>query len=332
MATHADIADRFAQEAGKPDANLLLARSGNVFVSGEGNRTLYSYGKHFPLVHLMLDRQGNRSWWLLNGDTYSVSTARHQTITRNACKRTGLPMLTVPFSCLTEAGILKDTIEPVDVEPERWDTSVHVVDSIENVPSSAVYTAKKLSDGRYEYRTYRHWLGAALFRATYRVSERELGAYFLSAFDEQETTPHYFLCELPGDARPRTVRDAFLALKPPEVVAAEAAGVICTRQGDVFAVPTRLTTRELAKLTPKRERGAHVLHLSHKATEVAIADDGTTYARGVLHHAPFESWRRPEHRRRLMGDRRTWHLLVKNTVPVDSLGRSRAWSRGGNVD
>ena len=119
------------------------------------------------------------------------------------------------------------------------------------------------------------------------------------------------------------------ALKPREVVAAEAAGAVCTRQGDVFAIPTELTTWQLPR---KRERGACLLNLSHTATEVCVTDDGTTYARGVLRHAPAAYWRAPEHKCQPMGDRRTWHQIVKNTVPIDGNGRSRAWSRGGNVD
>jgi hypothetical protein len=35
---------------------------------------------------------------------------------------------------------------------------------------------------------------------------------------------------------------------------------------------------------------------------------------------------------RRMGDRKTWHLIVKNTVPADQYGDSRSWSLGGRVD
>lgn len=340
MATLSDIADRFAREAGKSTARLPRARSHNMLVSPRDDRNLCSYGTHFTLARIMLDDHGDRFWWLLNGDTYSVSTTRHQGYTRSACQRTGLPILTVPFSVLTEAGIDLDSIAPVELDPERYDTHTHYADSRDAVPDAHIYSARQMPDGRWSWHTYRHWLGAAVFRATYRVTEKvgddyqtvRRSAYFLSAFDTQESRSHYFLCELPESAAPVTVADALHALKPTEVFAAEAAGLTCTRQGDVFAVPTALTTRQVSALGSKRERGARVLGLSHKATEVLVADDGTTYARGVLYHSPFDTWRRPEHRRQAMGDRRTWHVLIKNTVPVDRNGRNRAWSRGGNVD
>jgi hypothetical protein len=285
----------------------------------------------------MLDDAGDRSWWLLNGDTYSVSTTRHQAIIREACQRTVLPTLIVPFSCLREARIQRDSIMPVDVQPERFELTTHHAAARERVPEPHRWGARPQPDGRWMWNTNRHWLGAAVFRADYTISDRSRGdggtgtrtAYFLSAFDEQETRPHYFLCELPPGARPESVTDALDSLKPPEVIAAEAAGLPVTRQGDVFAIPTTVATRRLPR---KRERGAHVLHLSHQATEVCVTDDGATYGRGVLRHAPSESWRRPEHRRQPMGDRKTWHLIVKNTVPLDADGTSRAWSRAGNVD
>src|SRR5205807_5656196 len=140
-------------------------------------------------------------------------------------------------------------------------------------------------DGRWTWSTSRHWLGASLLRADDTISDPGHGrtatrtGFFLSAFDVQESRPHYLLCQLPHGSEPDSVADALDALKPPEVIAAEAAGLPVTRQGDVFAIPTTLRTRHLPG---KRERGAHLLHVSHTATEVCVADDGTTYARGTL--------------------------------------------------
>jgi hypothetical protein len=242
-------------------------------------------------------------------------------------------MLIVPFSCLREARIDPESITPIDIQPESFDTIEHHARTKEDVPEGHQWNARQLTDGRWTWTTYRHWLGASLFRARYTITigmdRVTQTAYFLSAFDDQEPRPLYFLCELPQGVQPATVEEALHALKPPEVAAAEAAGLECTRQGDVFAIPTKLTTR---RLPPKRQRGAYVLHLSHTATEVCVADNGTTYARGILRHVPARIWRAPEHKRQPMGDRRTWHKIVKNTVPVDGNGNSRAWSRGGNVD
>jgi hypothetical protein len=246
-------------------------------------------------------------------------------------------MLIVPFSCLRQASIDPESITPVDIQPEQFDTIEHHARTREDVPDMHRRDARQLADGRWTWTSYRHRLGASVFRADYTVTDRTADgvrretrtACFLSAFDEQEPRPLYFLCELPQGAEPASVEDAVHVLKPPEVAAAETAGVTCTRQGDVFAIPTTVTTRQLPR---KRQRGACVLHLSHAATQSCVTEDGTTYARGILRHAPAQFWRTPEHKRQPMGDRRTWHKIVKNTVPIDGHGNSRAWSRAGNVD
>lgn len=190
-------------------------------------------------------------------------------------------------------------------------------------------------DGTWTWETTRHWLGASLFRAAVRTGptrRHRRWAYFLSAFDEQESTPLYFLAELPRDARPTTVAEAVEALKPEVVKVAEIMGRDVTRQGDIFAVPMPgLDKRALRKAGATFERRkantyhvgrwsshgsptAALLGQNHYATEVARMPDGTTYARGTLWHDPL--WRAPDHARRRMGDGKTWHLIVKNTVPV----------------
>jgi hypothetical protein len=333
MTTLTQIATRFATEAGKPGARLLRGLSRGMFVSPHDDRTLCSWGTHFPLATIMPGLSGERSWWLLNGDSYSVSTANHQRITRQACDSTGLPVMIVPFSCLNAAGIDRDSIVPAEIQPEDYQQITHHAAAEDHVPPSHRPCARQLPDGRWEWTTWRHWLGASLFRASCSVRDEDFKpvtrtAYFLSAFDEQEPAPLYFLCELPAGAAPATVAEAVQTLKPPEVLAAEARGQAVTRQGDVFAIPLGLPTRNIPG---KTERGGCLLNLNHTATEVRVADDGTTCARGILRHIPPYG-RTPDHMRRPMGDRKTWHQIVKNTVPPDARGGSRAWSRAGNVD
>jgi len=161
----------------------------------------------------------------------------------------------------------------------------------------------------------RHWLGDSLFIGKAHGRRRR----FLSSFDYQESRPLYFLCELPRSSRATTVEQAYEDLKPDLVKEAERAGMEVTRQGDMFAVPTELSTREAKMLTPHRKgrivkrprRG--LLGTNHTASEVLFGTCGRVYARGLLYHAP--GLRDPDHARRKMGDGRTWHLLVKNTVP-----------------
>jgi hypothetical protein len=207
MTTCNEVAQRFAQEAGKSTPRFLRPRA-NVLVNPYDDRVLCSYGTHFTLVKIMLDCGGDRSWWLLNGDTYSQSTSRHQGYIRQACRRTGLPVLIVPFSVLAEAGIDHDSITPIGVEDDQFITHTHYAGSRDDIPEPDRYVARLLPDGRWSWQTRRHVLGASVFRATYRTTveldnERRTirrVAYFLSAFDEQETRPHYFLCELPAGA------------------------------------------------------------------------------------------------------------------------------------
>jgi hypothetical protein len=191
-------------------------------------------------------------------------------------------------------------------------------------------------DGRYHWSEQRHWLGESVFRASYtRYAGRDRGyetrkhAYFLSAFDTNEARPLYFLAELPRGARPQTVAEAREALKPPQVLAAEAQGISVMRQGDVFAIPRPdLVTRDLPGPS---QRGALVLKVNHKVTEMRVTPDGRTFARGTLRHA-----RRPaEHAAIQLGDSRTWHELCPKTLPAFPLGNFlnvRAWTTAGRVD
>jgi hypothetical protein len=334
MATISQIVTRFAEEAGKPNARLLRGLSGNVFVSPHDDRILCSYDTSFPLAQIMPGELGERSWWLLNGDAYSYSTNTHQRLTREACEKTLLPVLIVPFSCLRAAGIDRESIEPVDIRADQWREVPVRASSADQVPQWHLHDARQLPDGTWEWTEHRHLLGASVFRAVYTAREGAdwqrvtRKAYFLSAFDEQEPSPLYFLCQLPDGAAPSTVADALQALKPPEVTTAEEAGRTVTRQGDIFAIPRDLPTRTLPGPT---RHGDYLLGLSHTATEVRNGHDGATYARGILRHAPGYG-RRPEHVRQPMGNRKTWHRIVRNTVPVDHRGEQRAWSATGTVD
>lgn len=189
-------------------------------------------------------------------------------------------------------------------------------------------------DAMYHWSEQRHWLGESVFRAAYtrwdragRLDTRHV-RYFLAAFDEQEPQPLFFLAELPAGARPRTIAEAREALKPAQVAAAEQAGTEVLRQGDVFAIRSDLTTRQLkAPGTWACSTAAYVLGVNHTATEV-ITRGGDTYARGLLRHRPPG---RAEHRTVVLGDRKSWWLLCKNTVPMVH-GQSRAWSMGGRID
>lgn len=195
------------------------------------------------------------------------------------------------------------------------------------------------SDGLYHWAATRHWLGASLFRARYRTREtkwRNRWALFVTAFDENEPVPLWFMSELPRGTKVTTVAAALDALKPDRVREAEAAGLPVLRQGDVFAIPAAVTTRELRQAgtrIPAHYGRRYVLGTNHTATDTYLLDD-STYARGLLRHRPAE--RRPDHITRELGDRKQWYQLVTNTVPRSFDGRvdtsARSWSLGGRVD
>ncbi|MFL5861154.1 MAG: hypothetical protein ACJ780_10275 [Solirubrobacteraceae bacterium] len=141
-------------------------------------------------------------------------------------------------------------------------------------------------------------------------------ATFLSSFDYQERSPLYFLCELPHGVKPNTVDEAVQALKPPEVVAAEARGLKVIRQGDLFAIPTKLTKRQLQRLRGREDftKRLRVLGTNHSVTEGVVCKGGAVLGRGIMRHEP-DGWRAPDHARQKLGDGKVWYLLVRNTVP-----------------
>jgi hypothetical protein len=149
--------------------------------------------------------------------------------------------------------------------------------------------------------------------------------WYLSGYDQQESPPLYFLTELPK-AVP-TVAAARQALKPPSVVAAEAEGLEVIRQGDMFAIPTKMTRTDILALgadileyqedTRGAPSGRRLYGTAHTATKVATLPDGVHFAKGKLLHRPYliREARRADHSdRELPG--RFWYVITKNTTPI----------------
>ncbi len=346
-------AERWMQRALDPDVSPLAA-NGNVYSEGD---TIFSYGSHFPMAIVMREREntghygrslnsptvGKPRWVLVNGDRYSVTTSGHQSMVRSVIADSGLPYVIIPFTALRAAGIEQHTIEILEARPDRsedtdhssaemptgdiaqrWDSAKK--EMIEDnwvrylTPRSNITAMFDPFDNLWKWTTSRHFLGDSVFRAKANGRRRR----FLSSFDYQEAQPLYFLCELPRSSKAETVEQAYEDLKPPRVKAAEAQLRTVSRQGDMFAIPTTFTTREVKEMTPhgkgrivKRPK-LGLLGTNHRASEVIFATGGRIYARGLLYHQPGR-WRTPDHARRKMGDGKTWHLLVKNTVPTETV-------------
>ncbi len=151
--------------------------------------------------------------------------------------------------------------------------------------------------------------------------------YYLSGFDRNEPRPLYFLAELPREVT--GIKDAREALKPPSVVAAEDMGRVVFRQGDMFAIPTKITTEQILKqggiieeretnrrFRPTAIKARKLYGTAHTASKVALMPDGTCLAWGRLYHEPSLVGRTiRDHRPCLLRPRR-WHLVARNTVPV----------------
>lgn len=86
-----------------------------------------------------------------------------------------------------------------------------------------------------------HRMGASLFSAAVDGHRYK----FVSAFDQNEPRPLYFLATLPRGSAAKTVDEAIMALAPPIVHAAWENNVHVERQGDVFAVATDLTDEQV---------------------------------------------------------------------------------------
>jgi len=236
-------------------------------------REAYSYGRHFPLFRFVPKSGRNPALFVINGDNgrgggggWRVSrTPEHQESARRRIAETGIASIILPFSALDGAGININTIRPLHVRPDTWETITHERATLAEVPQSRRTRSVRLegpsqslygynprlwldvpvspdADGIYRWTEGVHRLGDALFTA---VRNGRRGRY-LSSFDYNERPPLYFLCEVPARGVPATVEAAVDSLAPRAVHAARLAGKPVERQGDVFFIGTSLTTETLA--------------------------------------------------------------------------------------
>lgn len=212
MTSHNDVAEAFSYGRSATGSNMFTQESG-------GKLRLYSYGTHFILA-VRLD-EGS---FLLNGDTYSVSTSKHQGHTRDHCN----PAIIVPFSALEEAGI-----------NERDYESLQVIDQTPDQTRDVPYKDHKTGEMKTREE---HLLGACLFKYGRK--------YLLSGVDTDAKNwgGGYFLVELKKPAR--SVNEAFEALKPKDLNPDDN----YIRQGEFFFVPQATGTKELKKLRPQAKQ------------------------------------------------------------------------------
>jgi hypothetical protein len=125
--THDDVARRWMKRAlyGQQSAPALDSRN----LHDEGD-IIYSYGHHFEVGRILRDDKRRPVGWLLNGNTYSPTTTRHQQVVRSAVQGHGLPVVIIPHAALDAAGIDRATVQIIDVQQD-WNTET-VITRTEN--------------------------------------------------------------------------------------------------------------------------------------------------------------------------------------------------------
>lgn len=155
---------------------------------------IFSYGSHFEIARA-LRTKGELTAFLLNGDTYSVSTTRHQSKVREAIGYSDVPSVIIPHRALNAAGVDADSVQLVDVTQDRYTYTEH--EAFELPPGATMdwlprYDREQMevshyelvfqtSNGwwkpgeltrlpggrfRYNWTSRRHWLGESLIEAT----------------------------------------------------------------------------------------------------------------------------------------------------------------------
>jgi hypothetical protein len=304
-------------------------------IFAEGN-ILYSYGRHFPLAvrrsagdsRVKIDVRGNKDWYLLNGDKYSVSTSKHQGITYH-CFR-DFPR--VAFSALRAAGIDYNTCKLIDFYPDSFETvynpEIHTYEDKNKwdnfkVPVGAEYHERKNKDGIIESKSY-HRIGATVLE-----QDRK---HFICGMDEGS----YFISLLPRKVK--AVAEAFQVLKPKEVIAVEKAeedfnnssrnnihlASQIKRQGEWFFIPVDLHFKESQFSKSAALPSADSSSNRHVCTRL-LKQRKKYFVKGIVRHKNSFNNRRADHKPVKLGTGKEIYQAVCNTA-------KGSWSASGRVD
>jgi hypothetical protein len=244
---------------------------------------------------------------LVNGARLSWPETNHQTDVLDTLERSpGANFGVVPYHSVVAAftnGKVRDWDEkPIPFKQLRREVSLVVPSTGERWRE----VTEKDKNG-HEHTRQVHTLGDSVVRVR--------DSYYLSAVDETgRGSGMYFLAELQTDRPPASLEEAMNFLKPKVVLEAEARGANVRRQGEWFAIPTKLLTSELLHDVDRgiaRYAARHVLGRDghHELEEAVIyragPRRGEVYARGVLKHTNLE------HEDLDLGTIR-WHKIVHN--------------------
>lgn len=154
MPSYDQVVNRWIQNVMYGDTRPVLATE-RVFPRGD---SIFSYGNHFEMARMIREKNGDRSYWLMNGNTFSVSTSRHQSLVRGAIGRTNVPVLTIPFAALDEAQVVRDSIKILEVTPDWFETTDHWHDTM---PGGAHWDYEKRvlpGSGGYQHIDTGEWI------------------------------------------------------------------------------------------------------------------------------------------------------------------------------
>ncbi len=283
-------------------------RRGSRVFADKSDDAVFSYGRHFPLVVRI------PGGFLVNGSRYSVSTARHQSLALHALAESRQRYAVVPFHAIEMAMAALDRRVRYDFLSELKKTVGITVPSSGERWQAVEY---KKPDGASAHR-FVHTLGNSVIR----VRDRE----FVSAVDETGAGRGiYFFTQLSSRKTPSSMQEALDMLKPLFVRNAEKEGLEVSRQGEWFAVPVRIGTRQLMRDVRRgvAVRGQdHVLGREghHQLTHAVIykygPKKGQVFARGTMRHT------RGEHRMLALP---AWSRIVHSV-------QGQSYSLSGNFD
>ena len=303
--THQQVIENFVKE-GQRGTGFSVKATKDMLYSPIPAR---AWPSHRPAERVPLAVRLNDDGLLVNGARLSWPISKHQDTILTTAEASKSRFGVIPYHSVVAAW--------TDGEDDDWDRAPIPIKDLQKevsivVPSQGERWKQVKTKDKYgqEETTSIHTLGDSVVL----VKDR----YYLSAVDETGSSPNgmYFLVELATDRAPKTLEDAFNALKPQVVREAEARGSNIMRQGEWFAIPTMLRTSELMRDV---ERGIAAYRLNHvlgkdghHQLEEAIiyrAGDrkGQVFARGVLKHTKNEHWDLD------LGTIR-WYLIVHNVA------------------
>lgn len=285
MKTHQQVIDNFITEGQGGRGSYVVAkeRDGAVY-SDYHRRWEQRWGSEVPLAVRLAD-----GGFLANGTSLDWPRSNHQALVLRALEQSQRPFGVVPFDSITAAwtdGKVRDwRLAPFKLRDLRKEVEIVAPSQGEQ------WRDVTIKDKHGNEKTRRiHTLGDSVIRVR--------DHFYLSGVDETGGWRGlYFLARLITDRPPKSFEEALNLLKPKVVREAEAQGASVRRQGEWFAIPTKLST---SKPLADVERGVavrreqHVLGRDghHQLEEAVIyrfgPKRGEVYARGVLEHTRGE--------------------------------------------